>query len=248
MKIKLTNEEQILDPSFRKHVIMEIESTENVARKYEIKKRYDIMKDLVRPYVIERLSKEMEQETVAEMIHRAGNISFGKKIVDKKARVYKDSPVRTSDIDNQDAVDAYEKLTKINTQMKKTNRNVEAYKNTSLIIQPHQNFGSDKFEIKLRPMVPHTYDVIESASDPEEPAVYILSYYADERHGRDYLAGKGYRTADYGMFNGTTGEYEFRQGNNFDETIADSPNDKGEEDGKQVKYYIWWTKNVFWLT
>jgi hypothetical protein len=80
----------ILDINYRKQIIKEIEGDENKARKAEMKKRYDIFKDGSKEYVIKQLSKELEPDTVKEMIARTANLSFLKKIINKKAMVFKD--------------------------------------------------------------------------------------------------------------------------------------------------------------
>lgn len=93
--MKLLNEDQILDEGFRKSVIKEILSPENVGRKKESFKRYEIYKDKARKYVIESLTAEgLGEETLKQMENRAANISICRKVINKLARTYSGGVIR----------------------------------------------------------------------------------------------------------------------------------------------------------
>lgn len=252
--MKLSSEQDILDPVKRKRIIQAIREPENRQRRFEALKAYDVYKDLTIKYVIENLRNELESETVQEMKSRAANISFAKKIVNKKARVYKKGAIRKvvksdgSEFANEDeqmAVqsqvdDLYTEL-KVDAEMKMTNRYLELKKNTMFQVVPIQN-SEGKFTIKPRALPCHLYDVIEDPNDPELPMVLITSPFDQRNESFDFDVNEG---------RGIGGRVSsFRQGDNRDQKIADSEADEGVGDGADQNKieYVWWTKNFHFTT
>lgn len=104
MKIQMQRDEDILDIDFRKKVIQEIEGTENINRKRAQAAYLDVLRDGVRPLVLERLSAQgFKPETLAIMSQRATSINLMKKIVGKKARSYSKGVSRTVEADEAQA-------------------------------------------------------------------------------------------------------------------------------------------------
>jgi hypothetical protein len=234
--MKIFNEEQLLDESYRKLVIKDIESEENQIRKNEAKRRYDLLKDETRKYVIERLEKELNKETVEEMKHRAANISIFRKVIDKKARVYADGIRRTVDEINQPRLDLLEDALNLNTKMKQVDRVLEAQKNLMFQIVPYECHMSNMMKLKLNILHPHLYDVIQDHENPEKERVVIFSYYSSVDMNNEQAIGT------YGGIRSNTPDLKDFESDGVDQLIADP------DDNKEKKYYIWWSSNYHFTT
>ena len=232
--MKIQTEQQVLDQVFRATVIKEIGLPENQMRKAEAYRRYQCFRDCTDEYVLEMLLKQFDASTVTEMQYAVTNISFVKKVIDKLSRVYANGVKRTlpKKTDTK-ALEEMAKHLKFNRRMKKSNRYLKLFKNLSIYIRPVEVDG--KFDIKVRPLEPFLYDVIEDPKNEDLPFVYILS---------DYVPGQAmkYAIGNAAMAGRTPGvkiaNESFSDG--IDNTIAD----KDKEGGK----YIWWTKNYHFTT
>ena len=169
----IQNEEQLKSQEYRKSVIDYITSQENQKRKIEAKRRMDCFKDKTKDHVIKAMLEETENKSqlLAEIKNRVSNVSFTRKIIDKKAVVYKDPAVRLGD--NQEQVDGVYSELNIDNAMKKTNKYVELFKNCLIQILPWQDIN---WELSLRVIAPHCYDVLTDAINQEKMKVVILSY------------------------------------------------------------------------
>lgn len=234
--MQIFNENELLDQNFRLSVIQEIEGQENQARKQESFKRWEVLKDRAKKYIIDMLLNEMDEETVREMEGRASNINLFKKVISKKARVYKTAPERTLQSGNEDQFVMMQDLINLNSTMKKTNRYLEAFRNCLVYIRPykcHDESRSDgepvyKYHVKILP--PHMYDVIEDEQDNEMARAYILSDFSP----------KTIQTEVYSQLRGRTGPTNsFRDGDDKNQIIADSPADKDQPE----KHYIFWSND-----
>ncbi len=182
--MKAILESDILNEAFRKAVIAEITRGEEArARKEEHERREQVYKDGTREYAARLVQLEMGNAAVLEMQHRIPNISITKKIVNKKARVYKDTPVRkaVNEVD-QPKLDAIAKYLKLDSWGKKINRKVELHQNMEVRVLPYENKaeldskGTPTWDIKLALFHAGRYDVIEDPNDPTTPLAVILSY------------------------------------------------------------------------
>jgi hypothetical protein len=178
----LKDESLILDIDTRVALIEQIESNKNITRKVEAKKRYEIYKDKIKRYILENLHRELEDETVRDMESRISTLNIYKKVINKKARVYKTTPKRIAkDESHQEILDQYVDAIKLNLNMKKTNRLLEALCNTDVYVRPIEDNkevtvdGKSKWSYRLDPLPTHNYDVIEDARDRERAIGYILS-------------------------------------------------------------------------
>lgn len=228
--MRIYNEEDLLDQAYRKKLIEEIEDSENTGRKSESFKRYEIYRDRIKKYILENLLKELDQETVDEMQSRVATVNMYKKMVQKKARVYKDIPIRTSVLeDDQDYIDSLADLLNLNTTMKKVNRYVEAFRNCAVYVKPYIDHSKDgKWSYMLDVLAPHQFDVIEDMDNPQMVRAVILSNYRSDAQTYGYY-NEHSRTAT-GVVN------RFRDGDYKMQNIADSPADKPKE-------YVFWSKN-----
>jgi hypothetical protein len=234
--MQIFNENELLDQNFRLNVIQEIEGQENQKRKEESFKRWEVLKDRAKKYIIDMLLNEMDEETVREMEGRASNINLFKKVISKKARVYKTAPERTLQSGNENQFVMMQDLINLNSTMKKTNRYLEAFRNCLVFIRPykcHDESRSDgepvyKYHVKILP--PHMYDVIEDEQDNEMARAYILSDFSP----------KTIQTEVYSQLRGRTGsKSSFRDGDDKNQVIADSPADKDQPE----KHYVFWSND-----
>ncbi len=92
--VRTAGEANLADATERQRIITEISTTAAQMRKAEHKKREEVYKDRTKEYALRLIRKEMENTTVAEMENRCPNVSIVKKIINKKARVYKNPPSR----------------------------------------------------------------------------------------------------------------------------------------------------------
>lgn len=259
--MKIQREDQILDIDYRKRVIKDIQGQENQFRKSEDLRRYRIYKDQTRVEVMRSLQRErLQEQTLALMQNRSANISIGRKIVDKLARCYVGGVERKVVDDKGEVVkeeqDKYDSLTKMieaNQKMKKSDRYRQLYKNAALQLVPERSFREStdekkKFSVRLKVRPPFEYDVIEDSVNNEVPRVFILSDFTDDtlRHSRAAtLPSSGLRSR---ILDSTGERFSVRDaflgGDNMDQTIADSPADRGA--GK--KEYIWWSDAYHFTT
>ena len=82
MNTVIFRDEDILNPDFRLAIIKEIEGDENRARKAKALRRFEVFRDQVVKYVMQRLRAQgFKESTIQVMLQRASNISICKKIV-----------------------------------------------------------------------------------------------------------------------------------------------------------------------
>jgi hypothetical protein len=238
-------EEDILDPTYRKKVIQEITSPENVNRKNEYLKRYEVYKDMTKKWVQQALINEgLKPATVAQMMNRGSNISICKKIVNKKARVYQ-IPAERQVLDNEQETAQIEQIVDLlnfDEKMKKADRYRELHRNSMLLYVPKldqlSQDDSEKFKIIMRVLAPWQYDVIEDSGDREKMRCLILSDFVER--GREHLQPESEYSA------GVHGEKIYKQTtNNEDDKIADDPEDAGMN-GKRE--FVWWSSKYHFTT
>ena len=226
--MQIYNEDDLLNIEFRKSVIEEIEGEENIARKAESYKRYEIYRDRIKKYILEQLILEMDEATVKEMQTRIATVNMYKKMVQKKARVYKNAPIRTSiDKGNQDYLMSLSELINLNSVMKKVNRYVEAFRNCAAYNKPYKNYAKDgRWSHKVDVLAPHQFDVIEDQDNPDIARAVILSHF--KRSSLSSTSEDPQSRVKSGIAT------NFRDGDNQRQKIADSPGDKDKE-------YIFWS-------
>lgn len=241
--MKIFNEEQILDPGFRKMVIKEIKGPENVSRKNEALKRYEIFKDNTKKWVLESLEDEgLREDTLKLMKSRASNISIAKKIIKKLARAYTNGVEREVD-GSSDAIETLAKELDMNSKMSKADQYVQLQKNVLVGCMPIENSvesyeGKDVYDLQLKVLDPHQFDVIEYHSNREKAMVVILSDFLERSklNRTEVLLGGDGRSLV------TTPSYG--KGDQKDQVIADTPSDQGSN----RETFIWWSNNYHFTT
>lgn len=242
MKMRIFQDEQILDLGFRKKVIEEILGPENICRKNEALRRYEVYRDKTVKWVLEKLKKEgLKASTLQLMENRAANVSICRKIVNKLARVYNGGVQRLAlNPADQPKIDELAKMLSLNIKMKKSDKFRELQKNTLLQVIPeldaiHSIDDQKKFNLKVRNYQPWQYDAIEDYYDHERPRCFVLTDFVERNRGYGYVLPD-----DLGKHVAGDGSFD---GNGHDEVIADNPADQGSS----CRTFIWWT-NKYHLT
>lgn len=244
--MRIHNEDALLKEDFRADIIAEIENPENQNRKDEAYKRYEVFKDRTSKYVLERMEAESaKNDVIAEIKNRVSNVSFCRKIIDKRSLVYKEVPER-SFADNEVLGDAYLEiadLVNLDSEMKKTNKYVELFKNCMVQVVPYQDVNTERFKLKLSVLPPYLYDVIEDHQNPEMARVVIFSYYSPENStSASYKAPGKSGNREAPSFPVDVGS-SFRDGDGINQRIADSP-----ADASIKKNYVWWSTKYHFTT
>lgn len=263
--MKITDEKQILDEAFRRAAIAEFESAPNVARKAEAYKRYLIYKDQTKDFVREKLLMQFDYDTVREMEFCLSNISMVRKVIDKLARVYNGGVSRTvpGSTEQTAELQKLERVLKFNSAMKKANKFLKLQKNCAVYVKPCpvKVDGLEKYEIKVEPLNPYTYDVIADADDPERPLVYVLSGYNAKvveyvSSGDAATAGRTSSAPQPVPVNRGVNPTGFKDSHGIEQAVssygvesAHSPDARnGTDPALCAKNYIWWSGSYHFTT
>jgi len=242
--MRIKSEIELKDVSVRGKIIQEIESRENMARKYQAYKRYQCYKDKTNHYVVDLLLRQFDSDTVEEMRYALSNISIVKKVIDKLSRVYSNGVVRTISNDDKATqnLKKIEKVLDINTAMKKTNRFLKLQKNVDLFIKPCPVVDADgttqKWTVKLEALNPFLYDVVEDFYDRSKAMCVILSDYSPPATMLSTFDGKRSPIPIAAQAEPNTPSPDKKDG-----IIADSPSDQ-KQSGDGNKTYIFWSKGL----
>jgi hypothetical protein len=223
MKVKL--EADLLNASIRQAVIDDIlNSPEAKARKDEHLRRGEAFRDRTKEHVLRLLRKEMGTETASEMQHRTPNLGIVKKVIGKKARVYKDRPVRKAEDEaGQELLDQAVEVLSMDSLMKQVNALVELHLNIFVMLLPYQSRKDGLWCVAASILDPTRFDVVEDENEPTEPMAVITSYFRDQ--------------------NGFLQDY--RTGDATSSTIAEASASKGKE---LKQFFVWWSDNFHFTT
>lgn len=172
-------EEKLLDIAFRKKIIADIKSDENIQRKVVSYKKNNMQQDNFYQYVREYLESKLDQKTVDEMSIFA-SINLQRRISKSEASIYTRTPGRTvsvngSVIEEMDLI--YEDMG-INNVLRYAN---EAYKyEAQCTIQVYP----ENRKLKARVLLPHHFDVVPNEINPEVPEIYIISNFDNTSRDR----------------------------------------------------------------
>lgn len=220
----------LLDKSVRRAIVQEIKAEENISRKREHQKRFDVYRERQDIYILERLGREFSQETLKYM-RKILSINLSQRIIDEMSSVYSNPPTRTFSAPNRELSEAeleqceelYEHCD-VNKYMRMSNRWYNLHDQTALMVMPNSYGG-----IKVRGLTPNQYDVIPDSDDAEMPYAYILNVW-------DYDLNK---TAN-GEQSEQTQLSQYRMQDNQNQAIADDDDRKAMLD----KYKVW-TKDFY---
>ena len=217
------NSGNILDIEYRKKIIQEINSDENIARKQESLKRYEIYHDRKEPYLINKLARMYDASTVKEM-RILSSINLTKVITDNQSEIYVNDPLRSfmyaSDDDIERLPLIYSDM-KVDTSLTKANVYYNLMNQCTIQIIPKNG------RLKMRVLAPHQYDVIPDPTSPEDGRVYITS-----QLDRDKLFNRAV------------------QANNIVNTSNGSNQDVGDTDDWRgaAGIYAWWSDDYNFIT
>lgn len=248
MNSVIFRDEDVLNEMFRYSIIKEIEGHENRKRKAVAYRRFEILRDKTKKYVMERLRDQgFSDDTLRVMEARASNISVAKKIVKKKARTYNSGVDRNIPGDEAGtlAVQELADILGVNDQFKKGDEYMQLSRNAAVYPHPVIDHFGENFEggqrpiysLTVRTLHPHSYDVIPDGQNRERARCFILS---------DFPAGDGYNYCGAMEYvpGGRGGHRYNGEGDGMDQVIADTPSD----DGANGKHYIWWTSKYHFTT
>lgn len=250
--MRILSEAEILKPEVRKQIIEEIKGGENQRRKAEAFKRYQCLKDQTSAYTIAELQKQFDQSTIQEMSYCIANVSLVRKCIDKLAKVYsygvvrkvtsEDAGVKGSkkDLMATERIEQLSKKLSVNKAMKQANKYVKLQRNCAIYVKPCPGVNENEWDIKIQPLSPFLYDVVEDYNDRTKPMAFILSDYE--------VNMPSYTTQDAASVDRTAASLPIslnKGGDGRDQKIADTPSDAQTGSGKE---YIWWTKNYHFTT
>ena len=238
--MRIKSESELLDPAIRKTILEEIKSGENQARKAESFRRYQCLKDQTSGYTVEQLKKQFDQSTINEMSYAIANISLVRKCIDKLAKVYsygvhrKIASDSRKDDKNTNTLQLLAKELNLNNQMKQANKYLKLQRNCMVYVKPCPS--ATGWDIKIQPLNPHLYDVVEHFYDRTKPMCVILSDYK--------VQTTQYASSEAASSLRTTSllPVGINKGDNKDQIIADTPSDADNQE------FIWWTDNYHFTT
>lgn len=235
--MRIKTERELLNVKVRKQIIDEIIGREEQGRRDDAFKRHQCYRDNTKRYVTESLLAQFEASTVKQMTYAISNVSLVKKIIDKLARVYAYGVDRTVG-ENKDKTTELQELAKaveLDTKMKLINRYLKLQKNTVMYIKPceFESKGEMFMGVKLQPLSPHLYSVIEDYNDRERIKAVILSNY--EQNVKNSVStepakeGRTYNTPQPKSI-----------GDNKDQAIADEAADENADS----RQFIFWSDSL----
>ena len=164
--IQLLNSEE-----YRKSILGNIASWENKERKFESFKQFECFHERSRQYVVDYLNSQFSKETVNSM-PIVDTIHISKRVVEKKASIYTDTPYRTltglSDDQAEEVREFYAKKG-IDAKLGVANEYYKLQDQATLWVAPANG------KMKVRCLLPHQFDVIPNMDDPEEADAYIVN-------------------------------------------------------------------------
>lgn len=223
----MEEEVDLRDQKQRLLVLQGIKSEENISRKREQQKRYDVYNDQQDVYILERLRREFSEKTVQEM-RKIFSVNLSKRIIDKRSSVYLEEPerifsresgVELSENEQAQLESLYENLP-VDQTMKRANVLKNLHQQCAIMCVPDMKGG-----FKLRAIHPTHYDVVPSVNDPEVAHAYILNVW-----------DKDFRATATGRDSEVTQLSQYRENDRANQSIADD-NDRQAE----LERYIVWT-------
>jgi hypothetical protein len=210
-----------MDAEYRRAIVNEIESDENISRKRFEQRKFDVYRNRQAEYVIEKLEAELKPDFVSRM-RKVLSINPSKRIVDEMASLYRQEPERSfSDVSEseQAQIDALYEHGKVDAKLRLANCYYKLHDQAALFVAPRDGV------IDLRVLSPKDYDVVPDEMNPEKAQAYIFSVW-------DFDQNKSTRTDDGNFDQG------YRSSDQLNQMIAD------DSDRKQKKLYIVWDREV----
>lgn len=158
----------ILDMGEVSRIIEEITSGKNINRKRQEYISFEIESGLLNKYVAAKI-KEMYPESFAN--YTIAEYSLAHKVLNKKAKAYKEPPVRKLDSDNESSeYNDFLKANRFNDCMKEVDRHYNLHRYCGVYIEKDEENDSACFY----PLRPYEFDIVKN--DKGEVDCLILSY------------------------------------------------------------------------
>lgn len=152
-------------------IVSEIAGQAEVDRRAMAKKRVDIYKDGGKGFLIEQTLREFNSDAMNEM--RLTPINLLKKIVDKRASIYKKAPTRKAEKETDQALlDYYVKALDLNLLMGKLNRYLVLCSNSNLYLRPY------KGKLKGDVVPSYNYSLVPNEMEMCEAGAVVFSSFA----------------------------------------------------------------------
>ena len=178
----LSIDAQDVDLTKREHIhalINEIEGSQNVERKRAAFQAFECQEGRQKDHVIDRL-RALYPETFAKF--RVGNVAAVSKVIKKKAKAYKTSPLRKLDNDVQtEALNEIYNDFKFSRAFKEADRIFNLHKYVCLWLSydnPAEDSEALKGKYNLQALAPYEYDLVND--DKGRPRIFVLSYSGTE--------------------------------------------------------------------
>jgi hypothetical protein len=214
------------NPAERLKIVQGIKSEDNLSRKREHQKRFDVYRERQDRYILERLEREFDIKTVQNM-RKIFSINLTKRIVDEMSSIYNVAPNRNFAslsqrelTDNeQSQVQALYEECQVNVALRQSNRYYNLHDQCAIMVVPDMKGG-----IRVRAIPPLHYDVIPQFDDQETAWAYVLNVW-------DYDLNKTAR--DEGLERTQLNRYRSRD--DLNQAIADDDDRKA----MQERYIVW---------
>lgn len=165
---------EVLELGSIKKIIQEINEEEEVARRANAKKRHEIYLDGGKEYLIEQIRREFNEDAVKEM--RLCPINILKKIVTKKASIYKQPPVRKTELESDQALmDFYVEQLSFDQLMMKAHRYYHLFSNTAMYFVPDMDGN-----IKGLVVPPFLYSIVPNKIDQTQVDMWVFNAFIEE--------------------------------------------------------------------
>jgi len=212
-------EEKLLDISYRKQIIREIKSDENIQRKIVSYKKQNMQEDNFYQYVKEYLESKLDSNTVSEMSIFA-SINLQRRISKAEASLYKKPPTRSVFV-GANKVEEFDTIFSdldVNTVLRMANESYKYDGQCAIQCFPQSE------KLNLRVLLPHNFDVIPNEMNPEIPEIYIVSNFDNTQ--RDYVGRTEKRTG-------------FSQGDKYRDSVNQAIADYDDQELAKERFYVW---------
>lgn len=156
-----------------KKIAQAIDSDEEKSRRAYSERTHKIFRDGGKEYLIEALRAEFDEDTVKEF--RLAPINLLKTIVNKKSKIYKTPPKRSTEMESdQVLIDFYTEELSFNEMMGKANRYFNLHSNCAPYIFPDRD---NKLSMKVVP--PHLYSIVPDEFDRTRVKVWAFNNFKE---------------------------------------------------------------------
>jgi hypothetical protein len=148
-----------------------IKGTENVERKKESLKQFEIFQDRLKAYVQEYLRSFYSPQTLLE-IPIVSSVNLARRIVIQEASLYKTAPVRTFEGVTEDQAEVLQQIYKdmnADQKMLKVNQYFKLQQQAHFQILPYGG------ELMIRVLLPHHFDVVPKEDNVEKADAFIIN-------------------------------------------------------------------------